>query len=338
MTPAVRFENVSRHFGAVRAVDDVTLDIAAGEFFAMLGPSGSGKTTCLRLIAGFEQPNSGRIDIFGQNAVGVPPYRRNVNTVFQDYALFPHMTVLENIGYGLMVRGIAKGERDRKAEETLELVALPGFGERRPSQLSGGQRQRVALARALVNEPKVLLLDEPLGALDLKLREQMQVELKALQRNLGITFVFVTHDQGEALSMADRVAIFNNGRIIQVGTPEDIYERPAMRFVADFVGSSNVLAPDFTARTGGPAKWTSLRPEKIAIARGRMKPPAGAARMAATVTSVHYQGSVTRLHAKTAVGQTLNVLVPSSQGKFGLNENVMLHWPKSAFHIMRGEA
>ena len=334
MTPAVRFENVSRHFGAVRAVDDVTLDIAAGEFFAMLGPSGSGKTTCLRLIAGFEQPSAGRIDIFGENAVGVPPYRRNVNTVFQDYALFPHMTVLENIGYGLMVKGVSKIERDRKAEEALELVALPGFGGRRPSQLSGGQRQRVALARALVNEPKVLLLDEPLGALDLKLREQMQVELKALQRNLGITFVFVTHDQGEALSMADRVAIFNEGRIVQVGTPEDIYERPTMRFVADFVGSSNVLEPAFTAQAGGPKQWASLRPEKIGVARGKLKPPAGSARIAATVASVHYQGAVTRLHARTAAGQPLNVLVPSSEGKFGLDEKVTLHWPKNALHVM----
>ncbi|HLF21029.1 MAG TPA: ABC transporter ATP-binding protein, partial [Aestuariivirga sp.] len=196
------------------------------------------------------------------------------------------------------------------------------------------QRQRVALARALVNEPKVLLLDEPLGALDLKLREQMQIELKALQRNLGITFVFVTHDQGEALSMADRVAIFNNGRIVQVGTPEDVYERPTTRFVADFVGSSNVLDPAFAKAAGGPAKWASLRPEKIAVARGKLKPLAGSARIAATVASVHYQGAVTRLHARTAAGQALNVLVPSSEGKFGLDEKVTLHWPKSALHVM----
>src|SRR5262245_6253626 len=212
MTTAVSFQNVSRHFGAVRAVDDVTLTVAPGEFFAMLGPSGSGKTTCLRLIAGFEQPSGGHIEIFGETAEGLPPYRRNVNTVFQDYALFPHMSSLENVGYGLMVNGGARQAREAKALEALDLVELKGFEARRPSQLSGGQRQRVALARALVNEPKVLLLDEPLGALDLKLREQMQVELKTLQRNLGITFVFVTHDQGEALSMADRVAIFNQGR------------------------------------------------------------------------------------------------------------------------------
>jgi len=223
MTSAVRFQKVSRHFGAVRAVDGVDLEIVPGEFFAMLGPSGSGKTTCLRLIAGFEQPTSGHIEIFGETAEGVPPYRRNVNTVFQDYALFPHLDILDNVAYGLMVKGVGKTERIKEAEKALELVKLPGYGSRRPGQLSGGQRQRVALARALVNKPRVLLLDEPLGALDLKLREQMQEELKSLQRALGITFIFVTHDQGEALSMADRVAVFNNGGIVQHGTPQDIY-------------------------------------------------------------------------------------------------------------------
>ena len=231
----------------------------------MLGPSGSGKTTCLRLIAGFEQPTSGRIEIFGSRAEGVPPYRRNVNTVFQDYALFPHLNVLDNVAYGLMVKGVGKAERQREAEAALEMVKLPGYGARRPGQLSGGQRQRVALARALVNRPKVLLLDEPLGALDLKLRENMQEELKTLQKSLGITFVFVTHDQGEALSMANRVAVFNDGRIMQVGSPEDIYQRPNSRFVADFVGSSNVLPPDFVARHGGQRRWASLRPEAVRI-------------------------------------------------------------------------
>ena len=216
MSPAVKFVNVCRHFGPVRAVDGVTLDIAEGEFFAMLGPSGSGKTTCLRLIAGFEQPTEGHIEIFGETAEGVPPYKRNVNTVFQDYALFPHMTVGENVAYGLMIKGVPRAEREARARDALAMVKLAGYEDRRPSQLSGGQRQRVALARALVNGPKVLLLDEPLGALDLKLREQMQEELKALQKKLGITFVFVTHDQGEALSMADRVAIFNDGKIVQV--------------------------------------------------------------------------------------------------------------------------
>ena len=268
MTSAVSFKQVSRHFGAVKAVDAVDLDIRAGEFFAMLGPSGSGKTTCLRLIAGFEQPTSGHIEIFGERADGVPPYRRNVNTVFQDYALFPHLNVLDNVAYGLMVKGVGRAERRKAAEDALNLVRLPGYGARRPGQLSGGQRQRVALARALVNRPKVLLLDEPLGALDLKLRENMQEELKTLQKSLGITFVFVTHDQGEALSMADRVAVFNDGRIMQIGAPEDIYQRPATRFVADFVGSSNVLPPDFVERHTGQRRWASLRPEKIEIGEG----------------------------------------------------------------------
>ncbi|MFN4143015.1 ABC transporter ATP-binding protein [Aestuariivirga sp.] len=336
MTTAVSFQHVSRHFGAVRAVDDVSLDIAEGEFFALLGPSGSGKTTCLRLIAGFEQPTSGHIEIFGATAEGVPPYRRNVNTVFQDYALFPHMTVLENVAYGLMVRGVDKAKRQAEAEKALALVALPGFGGRRPSQLSGGQRQRVALARALVNQPKVLLLDEPLGALDLKLREQMQVELKTLQRNLGITFVFVTHDQGEALSMADRVAIFNEGKIAQVGSPESIYEQPQTRFVADFVGSSNVLPPVFAKATGGPEKWLSLRPEKIAILR-QGAVPEGRHGAEVTVRAVHYQGAGTRLNAATSGGAALNVMAPSSLGKFQEGDVLTLHWAPDAAHVMEGE-
>ncbi len=337
MATAVSFQHISRHFGAVRAVDDINLDIAEGEFFAMLGPSGSGKTTCLRLIAGFEQPTSGHMEIFGVTSEGVPPYQRNVNTVFQDYALFPHMTVLDNVAYGLMVKGVDKTTRHRKAQEMLALVALGDFGGRRPSQLSGGQRQRVALARALVNEPKVLLLDEPLGALDLKLREQMQVELKALQRNLGITFVFVTHDQGEALSMADRVAIFNNGRIVQVGAPEDIYERPTTKFVADFVGSSNVLPPSFTKSVGGPEKWASLRPEKIDVVKGKTVLPKDNHFIKATIATNHYQGSVTRLNTRTAKGELINVIVASSDGKFADGEIVTLHWPKDAWHIMAGE-
>ncbi len=336
MTTAVSFQHVSRHFGSVRAVDDVSLDIAEGEFFALLGPSGSGKTTCLRLIAGFEQPSSGHIEIFGATAEGVPPYRRNVNTVFQDYALFPHMTVVENVAYGLMVRGVEKAKRLAEAEKALALVALPGFGGRRPSQLSGGQRQRVALARALVNQPKVLLLDEPLGALDLKLREQMQVELKTLQRNLGITFVFVTHDQGEALSMADRVAIFNNGKIAQVGTPEEVYERPQTRFVADFVGSSNVLSPAIAKATGGPEKWISLRPEKISILR-EGEAPAGRFRSAVTIKAVHYQGAGTRLNTETADGAVLNVMAPSALGKFREGETLTLHWAPDAVHVMERE-
>jgi putative spermidine/putrescine transport system ATP-binding protein len=240
MTAAIEFRAVSRVYGEVRAVDDVSFAIEPGEFFAMLGPSGSGKTSCLRLVAGFDAPDRGQVLLDGQDVSAVPPYDRNVNTVFQDYALFPHMTVLDNVAYGPRVRGASRAGRERQAREMLELVQLAAMGERRPAQLSGGQRQRVALARALINHPKVLLLDEPLGALDLKLREEMQIELKSLQKKLGITFVYVTHDQGEALSMADRVAVFNRGRIDQLGAPRELYARPRTEFVARLVGSANV--------------------------------------------------------------------------------------------------
>ncbi len=336
MTVAVRFSNVSRIFGKVRAVDGVDLAVEAGEFFAMLGPSGSGKTTCLRLIAGFEQPSSGTIEIFGKKVDGVAPFDRNVNTVFQDYALFPHMTVLDNVAYGLMVRGVDRAMRHKKAEDALKMVALAGYGERRPAQLSGGQRQRVALARALVNEPKVLLLDEPLGALDLKLREQMQVELKALQRSLGLTFVFVTHDQGEALSMADRVAVFNDGKIAQVGTPAEIYEKPRTRFVADFVGSSNVLPPQFTRRLGLPERWASLRPERISVLTAKDKAPAGQSVFSVSVTGIHYQGAVTRLNTVTEDGAALNVSAPAAS--FAEGEKLRLTWPTAAVHLMDAQA
>jgi len=320
--PAVRFRAVARHFGEVRAVDSVDLDIAEGEFFAMLGPSGSGKTTCLRLIAGFEQPSAGTIEIFGEHAEGVPPYRRNVNTVFQDYALFPHMSVAENVAYALMVRGVGKAERLAKANEMLALVKLANFGTRKPAQLSGGQRQRVALARALINHPKVLLLDEPLGALDLKLREQMQVELKTLQRSLGITFVFVTHDQGEALSMADRVAVFNAGRIVQVGRPEDVYERPATRFVADFVGGSNVIEPEAAARLRLPAGAWSIRPEKITLSATGIGP-------AGHIESLQYQGAQRRY--VVAVGpDRLGVVTAAGATAFRPGESVHIDWPADA--------
>jgi putative spermidine/putrescine transport system ATP-binding protein len=298
----------------------------------MLGPSGSGKTTCLRLIAGFDQPTGGHIEIFGETAEGVPPYRRNVNTVFQDYALFPHMNVLENVAYGLMVKGVARPERERRAHETLTLVKLEGMDRRRPGQLSGGQRQRVALARALVNRPRVLLLDEPLGALDLKLREQMQVELKALQQQLGITFVFVTHDQGEALSMADRVAIFNHGKLIQVGTPLDVYERPGTRFVADFVGSSNVLDPDFAVGHGGRRAWMSLRPEKIEISRLDTRRE-GRQRAEGVVTSVQYQGAVTRVIVEVD-GTALGVAVALGARNFKTGERVSVFWRPDSLHML----
>jgi putative spermidine/putrescine transport system ATP-binding protein len=263
---AVLFEQVSRYFGDVKAVDDVTLEIVDGEFFSMLGPSGSGKTTCLRMIAGFDRPTSGKIFLYGQDVSNLPPYERPVNTVFQDYALFPHMTVGENIAYGLMIKRIPKPARSRQVDEMLELVRLPGFGGRRPSQLSGGQRQRVALARALINHPRVLLLDEPLGALDLKLRQQMQVELKNIQKQVGITFVFVTHDQEEALTMSDRIAVFSGGKIEQVGSPAEVYEHPSTPFVAGFVGTSNLIGGEMANRITGSAARFSIRPEKIHLA------------------------------------------------------------------------
>ncbi len=325
MPAAVSFQRVSRHFGHVRAVDDVSLEIAEGEFFAMLGPSGSGKTTCLRLIAGFEQPSSGHIEIFGQTAEGLPPYRRNVNTVFQDYALFPHMTVGENVAYGLMIKGVGRAERDAKALDSLSMVKLKGFEQRRPSQLSGGQRQRVALARALVNQPKVLLLDEPLGALDLKLREQMQEELKALQKQLGITFVFVTHDQGEALSMANRVAIFNDGKIVQEGTPNDVYERPRSRFVADFVGSSNLLPPEFAMAHGGTKAWTSLRPEKIKVVAPGEPVHGNHHTVSGHIISIQYQGAVTRISTDVE-GTRIAAVVPTLNDIFKEGDPVQLAW------------
>jgi len=327
---AVLFQQVSRHFGAVRAVDSVDLAIAEGEFFAMLGPSGSGKTTCLRLMAGFEQPTGGHIEIFGETAEGVPPYRRNVNTVFQDYALFPHLSILENVAYGLMVKGVGKAERLKAAEEALAMVKLPGYGTRRPGQLSGGQRQRVALARALVNRPRVLLLDEPLGALDLKLREQMQEELKSLQKSLGITFVFVTHDQGEALSMADRIAVFSEGRIQQLGTPEEVYKRPKTRFVADFVGSSNVLPPDFVESLGFGRHHASLRPEAITLGDGP-----GRKQFSGRVTASSFLGAASRVTVE-ASGARIAAMVPASTAVPAEGATVTLSFLPEDLHTMDG--
>ena len=305
MKAAVEFDRVTRHYGAVKAVDGVSLSIAEGEFFSMLGPSGSGKTTCLRLVAGFEQPTSGSVRIHGMEAAGVPPFARDVNTVFQDYALFPHMDVLANVGYGLMVKGVDKAERVRRSQEALEMVALQAHGARRPAQLSGGQRQRVALARALVNRPRVLLLDEPLGALDLKLREQMQGELKALQRQLGITFIYVTHDQGEALSMSDRVAVFNEGRIEQVAAPRDLYLRPQTAFVARFVGSANVVSAEQANRLGlGDVGEFSLRPEHIRLQRDPADFSEGPS-LAAKVVDVQFHGASNRVELEVETGLRL---------------------------------
>ncbi|QRY77002.1 ABC transporter ATP-binding protein [Pseudomonas sp. PDNC002] len=309
MTTAVQFTDVSRHYGEVRAVDRVSIEIRDGEFFSMLGPSGSGKTTCLRLIAGFEQPTSGSIRIHGVEAAGLPPYERDVNTVFQDYALFPHMNVLDNVAYSLKVKGVAKTERYHRAEEALGMVALAGYGKRKPAQLSGGQRQRVALARALVNRPRVLLLDEPLGALDLKLREQMQVELKKLQRQLGITFIFVTHDQSEALSMSDRVAVFNKGRIEQVDTPGNLYRRPATRFVAEFVGTANVLRGDLAQRLLGEARPHSLRPEHVRFGRAGE----GELEVSGTLFDVQYMGASSRYEIELENGVRLVAALPNGE-------------------------
>lgn len=337
MAAEVRFDRVSCVFGNVRAVDDVSLDIEEGEFFSLLGPSGSGKTTCLRMIAGFQYPTSGRILIHGVDATRQPPFERNVNTVFQEYALFPHMTVRDNVAYGLMVRKVAKAERHRRADEMLELVRLTGFGDRKPAELSGGQRQRVALARALINQPRVLLLDEPLGALDQKLREEMQVELKALQRQVGITFVFVTHDQQEALSMSDRVAVFNHGRIERTGTPAEIYDRPMTRFVAEFVGTANIVHGDAAERLFGVRGDVAIRPEKIRLTPGAQ---AEAGAVAGEIADIHYLGAATRYRVRLADGQTvLSVTVQNVLGanaaSFTTGTPVTLDWADNAFQVLQ---
>ncbi|MGE5283239.1 MAG: ABC transporter ATP-binding protein [Chloroflexota bacterium] len=301
----MRLTDLSKHYGGVVAVAGIDLEIEAGEFFTLLGPSGSGKTTTLRMIAGFEEPSGGTIELAGEDVSGVPPYERAVNTVFQDYALFPHMSVAENVAYGMRIAKVGKAERSRRRDEALEMVRLPGYGERKPGELSGGQRQRVALARAIVNRPRVLLLDEPLGALDLKLREQMQVELKAIQGEVGITFVYVTHDQDEALTMSDRIAVFNEGRIEQVSPPVELYEHPATEFVAGFVGVSNMLERD-------GARFT-IRPEKI-----QLVDPAAASNGLRTergrIAEVAYAGMVTRYTVALDAGGELQVIRQNVDG------------------------
>ena len=305
--PAVRIDGVAKRFGDVTAVARIDLDIADGEFFSMLGPSGSGKTTTLRMIAGFEAPTEGRIWLHGVDVTDVPPFDRDVNTVFQDYALFPHMTVGDNVGYGLVVRRVATDERRRRVTEALRMVRLEGYEGRRPGQLSGGQRQRVALARALVNRPRVLLLDEPLGALDLKLREEMQIELKAIQGQVGITFIYVTHDQEEALTMSDRMAVFNHGLIEQVGTPAEVYERPATRFVAGFVGTSNLLTGEVARSVIGRDGTFTIRPEKIRLAEPAVTVGPDETGAAGTIQDVVYLGPDTRYIVELEAGSRLVV-------------------------------
>jgi putative spermidine/putrescine transport system ATP-binding protein len=313
---AVRLRGVTKRFGDVAAVDGVDLEVATGEFFSMLGPSGSGKTTMLRLIAGFELPTSGTIELDGRDVSHDPPFDRDVNTVFQDYALFPHMDVARNVEYGLRVKRVPKSERAERVEQALASVRLEGLTGRKPQQLSGGQRQRVALARALVNRPKVLLLDEPLGALDLKLREEMQVELKQIQQQVGITFIFVTHDQGEALSMSDRVAVFHRGRLEQVGAPREVYEHPATGFVAGFVGTANLIVDD-----GGVA---TVRPERIRFGA----PAKNEVGTAGKVDSVRYLGATTRYRVQIEAGETVVVEVTntSSSPTVSVGDQVQLAW------------
>jgi putative spermidine/putrescine transport system ATP-binding protein len=325
-SPAVRLSGIRRTYGDVVAIDKLDLEIAEGEFFTLLGPSGSGKTTTLRVIAGFEQPDEGHVELAGLDVTRVPPSERDVNTVFQDYALFPHMTVQENVEYGLRVKGIGRRERRIKAQEVLDRVRLPQVASRKPLQLSGGQRQRVALARAIVNSPTVLLLDEPLGALDLKLRQEMQVFLKALQRDLGITFVYVTHDQEEALTMSDRMAVFNEGRIEQVGAPADVYEHPQTEFVAGFVGVSNVLDRD--------GRRITIRPEKI-----HMVDDDGNDGETGVIREVVYAGMVTRYIVDLDSGGQLvvikqNLETSSQEALEEQGKRIRLEWrPEHTYEI-----
>ena len=328
-TPDVSVSALRKHYGDVKAVDGVDLDIASGEFFTMLGPSGSGKTTTLRLIAGFERPDCGVVQLQGRDVSDLPPYERDVNTVFQDYALFPHMTVQENVEYGLRVKKTPKAERRQRAQEALRMVRLAGYGDRKPGQLSGGQRQRVALARAIVNRPQALLLDEPLGALDLKLRQELQIELKQIQQELGLTFVYVTHDQEEALTMSDRIAVFNEGKIEQIGTPAEMYEHPQTEFVAGFIGTSNVLERD--------GRRFTVRPEKIRVLLGQ-----DGEGEPGVVRAAVYLGAVTRFVVALDRGGELvalqqNLEVSSFDVRAMEGKHVRLAWsPDVEFVIKEG--
>ena len=331
--PQIELIGVRKEFtGDVLAVEGADLSVADGELFAILGPSGSGKTTLLRLIAGFEQPTAGTIKLAGKDVTALPPAQRDTNTVFQQYALFPHMTVAQNVEYGLRVRGVGKPERRRRAAEALEMVRLAGYEARKPAELSGGQQQRVALARALVGRPRVLLLDEPLGALDLKLREQMQVELKAIQREVGITFVIVTHDQDEALTLCDRLVVLNNGRIEQIGPAREVYENPANPFVADFVGTSNMLDAEAAETVLGESGTFAIRPERIVVLEPTAPVPAGHRSIAAEVAEVVYAGPVTRVAATVTGGARLTATLLSAEASTALAHGtpVVLAWPAAA--------
>ena len=329
--PQIELRGVRKVFGEVTAVEGADLSVADGELFAILGPSGSGKTTVLRMIAGFEQPTAGTVHLGGIDVTALPPAKRDTNTVFQDYALFPHMTVAQNVEYGLKVKGVPKAERRERTGAALEMVRLSGHAARKPTQLSGGQQQRVALARALVGRPKVLLLDEPLGALDLKLREQMQVELKAIQREVGITFVIVTHDQDEALTLCDRLAVFNDGRIEQVGAAREVYENPANRFVADFVGTSNVVDGATAEALVGQAGTVAIRPERIVLVPADGPVPTGMRSVTAQVAEVVYAGPITRVAADASgVRLTATLLSAEASTDIAHGATVVLAWPDSA--------
>ncbi len=322
MTLAVELKNISKIYDNVNALKNVNLKISDGEFFSLLGPSGSGKTTCLKIIAGFEQANQGYVYLFGDEVSNVPPYKRKVNTVFQDYALFPHMSVGQNIGYSLKIRNISKTEQQQQVKEILEIVKLSGYEDRRTNQLSGGQKQRVALARSLINRPKVLLLDEPLGALDLKLREQMQVELKVLQRQFNITFIYVTHDQQEALSMSDRIAVFNEGNIEQVDTPANIYLSPKSSFIANFVGTTNVINKDIASNNFKLTKSFSIRPENISIIKSDKNYDYNCS---GSVIESQFQGSLYKIILKTSFNQQFII---NSKQPYEINSNIKFGWFK----------
>ena len=328
MIKALELKNINKKFNETVALDNIHLEINDGEFFSLLGPSGSGKTTCLKVIGGFEQPDSGNVSLFNENVTDIPPFKRNVNTVFQDYALFPHMNVEENVCYSLKIKKIPKIEQESQVEEILSTVKLKGYEKRKPSELSGGQRQRVALARSLINKPKILLLDEPLGALDLKLREQMQIELKNLQRQFQITFIYVTHDQQEALSMSDRIAIFNDGKIEQVDTPDNIYKNPKTAFVADFIGTTSLVSKQLAAELFNYNSAFSIRPENIKINNEQDSKSEFNAKV--VVTDIQFQGSYYKILCK-ANDLTLTALhYVDTQNTFKINlgDSLKLSWGK----------